>query len=407
MPKLEGEPTPNLFAEEDKKPLDEGKSFKNLRRFMGEVSAPIRIYPQSEKPDYLDKGIYFPPLSKGQTIEDYNEGFEIMGEYLGLDLTLEEVGKSSKRSKKTTYENIRVKIKRRVEQAHRNVSEDVRERFPFESFDFRRPWSLASRQKKSIAMGGKNVEIARRIAKGESFDDIRNDFSSTDAYSARKIMERWGITLGREDKIVPSFEGLRDSKKTKEEIQELLDQITNPSQVNVLKKAGLIVAVMNIAGEAGLYLRGKDAQRIRDIFRRNRLPLAKVALERKGKVLGYYSVVATINKEEAVGVLGDDKGLDDLRTNPVILLAGPEGKSLPNTTELVHSGEYVALGNLIGEIRRMRWSGRARGGIKTGDIIKDSPATIYFAGTTNYYKKSEEDMLRVHLESRMKELGII
>ena len=145
-------------------------------------------------------------------------------------------------------------------------------------------------------------------------------------------------------------------------------------------------------------------------FERGKLPQKKFGHTIKDKNgrerRAYHYIIACLNEEKAIEFLDNDHSLDFLRTNPVVRISGPETENLPNTTQL-RSKDYNPVGNLIGEIRSLRWSGKGKGEVNTAELIDYSPVAIYQASSRMYYTKSQETELRAHLESRMRELGLI
>ena len=397
---------PDLFGKEDTRPV-EGKSFDNLLRFMAEGTVfPVK-HPQGQKPNYSDKAAYF-PFPKRQSIGMYNRNFEILGEYLGLDLTLEEVGKSKKRTKKVTRERARQLVEYKIKQLYEAAPQEIQSRFPFESFDFAKPLSLTLRQRSSEVHGGTSLEIARRLGRGASLYEIKSDFSTSQITTARQTLRGWGIDLEREvNPILHRFEGLRNPEANDQEIQALLNGVAGRRQVEVLKKAGLVVGLLDVARKAGLYLTGREIQYISESLEREKLPQAKVPNNVRVKLIGYHHIIAAADEQKAIIILQRDHNLDDLRINPVTLLAGPKGEKLPNTNELIKSGEYEHLGKLIGDIWGARWIGRGKGGLITNDIIKGLPFEIYGAHDSIYYRKSEGAQVRAEIETRMRALGMI
>jgi len=398
----------HLFAHEDKRPIV-GKSFDNLRRFLSEGAvAAVRTYPPGEKPDYSDKSIYYPQPGKFTDLQALERNLGMVWDYVLGEETLKEIGR---RNGNLTREAARTIIKRAVRSLHEAADDPSRDRFPFESFDFAKPLTLGSRQRKSEARGGISLKIARRLDQGANLEELKKDYTTSQLINARPVLKSWGYELGRKiNLILPQFEGLRNLDATDEEIQSLLDKIRNHRQYQVLKQAGLAIDLSTVAKKAGLYVWTHQMYFISESLAREKLPQAKFANKIKDKNgqerIVCYRIIARIDQLNAIDILRVDRNLDDLRINPVRQIAGPKGEKLPNTTQL-KSEEYASVSKLIGEIRGLRWTGKAKGGIKTADIIEGSPVGIYGTGNKISYRKDQREELRNHLESRLRTLGML
>jgi hypothetical protein len=397
----------DLFAREEERPV-EGKSFDNLRRFIAYgVVAPVRTYPPGVKPDYSDTRIYY-PSAKHTNLENWERNLRISYDYVLGEETHEEIGR---RNGNLSREAIRIIIKKTVMGLHEGTDEESRDRFPFESFDFAKPLTLASRQRSSEAKGGISFEIAGKIEQGATLKELKKDYITGRLTKARPILKSWGYQLEKEiNPILPQFEGLKNLDATDEEIQSLLDKIRNHRQYQVFKQAGLVIDLSTVAKKAGLYVGSDQVYFISESLARKKLPQAKVAKKRKDKNgqerISHYHIIAGIDQPNAIDILRADRSLDDLRINPVRQIAGPRAEKLPNTTQL-KSEEYQSVSKLIGEIRGLRSTGKAKAGIKMADIIEGSPVGIYGTGNKISYRKDQREELRNHLESRLRTLGML
>lgn len=388
----------------------EGKSFENLRLFIAyDTVASVRLYPPGTKPDYSDKSTYFPPIPTSMSKENWERGLRMTYDFAFTEDTLEEIGK---RNGNLSRERVRQIIRRTVINLHASAGQAAWDRFPFDSFDFGKPYTITSRQKMSELHGGTSLNIARMIDQGATIDDIKKEYTAGQRSNARITLKSWGGTqLERElNPILPQFEGLRRPDATDEQIQTLLDKITNTGRHQVLKQAGLIIAQSTVARKTGLYISGDQVNFVSESLAKEKLPQAKFPHKIKdengqGKI-AYYHIIAAIHEQRATDILQKDRNLDDLRINPVTQIAGPKAERLPNTTQLA-SEEYESLGNLIGEIRGSRWSGKGKGGIKIADIIQGSTIEIYSNSAETLFRKDREAQLRLFLESRLRELGMI
>lgn len=394
------------FAEQDQSPI-ERKSFENLKRFLAEGAiAPVRIYPSGEKPDYSDKRIYYPSVGKLTSLEEGERDLRMTYDYVFGEETHEQI---AKRNGNLTRQAVQIIINRTVKGLHEGADEAARDRFAFESFDFAKPRTLSSRQRSSEARGGISLGIARKLDEGATPDELKKIYTTHQIWGKRRTVESWGYTLEREKPLIlPQFEGLGNLDATDHEIQTLFDKISYISQYQVLKQAGIVVDLSTVAKKAGLYISSDQVYFISESLRKELLPQTKVAHKIKDKngqeKTVYYHIIAATDEENAIDILRNDRNLDDLRINPVSQIAGPTREKLPNTT-MLRSEEYGSVGSLIAEIIGSRWNG-IKSGIKTADIIKGSPVGIYRNSNTSYYRKSQEETLRNHLESRLRTLAL-
>lgn len=126
---------PDLFADEDSKPLNEGKSFKNLQRFLSEGAvAPVRIYEKGEGPDYSDRRIYYPG-GKSVQMRNWESNLQITYDYAFGEKKYEQLAKEA-----GVYpSSINYIIRRTVQLLWRDSPQQTRQFFPFDSFDFKKP----------------------------------------------------------------------------------------------------------------------------------------------------------------------------------------------------------------------------------------------------------------------------
>src|SRR3989338_6571837 len=385
----------------------EGKSFENLQSFVisGTVK-PIKVAPGDEKSDYSDRRIYYTLPKNKTTFQNQDRDLGMLYTYLFEEKTLEDIGKENGN---LTREAVRQIIEARVKDLHNGAEEWARDQFPLESFDFRKPFTLTSRQKFSEIQGGRSNNIAKRLAEGATLDDLKKEFGQGQIARSRVALKNRGIDIEREkNPVLPRFEGLGNPEATNDEIQALLDKIRYPREYLLLKKSGLVVDVTTVTRKAGLHLRSNRIGLISESLAKELLPQTKVAIiikDKDGKEKTvYYHIIATIHEPIAVDLLQSNRNLDIFRVNPVSQIAGPKEEKLPNTSKLV-SEEYGSLGSLIGELIESRWGGMGKGGINTADIIKGSPVEIYYAKRRFFYRNGQEIQLRQHIQSRLRELG--
>lgn len=399
---------PDLFAEEELKPL-KWESFENLKRLMTQAVAPVRFYQKGEQPDYSDKSTYFPPVPKSQPVEKYGHDFGITGEYIGLDQTLDKVGtvrRRKKGEKELTRERVRQIVEGKTWQTRRAMSQEIRTTFLTDFIGFSKPRTLASKQRNSIAAGGKSVEIAGMLDRGESLESIKKRFSVTQIATARTILEGWGYNLQRDrNPVLPRFEDLQNPDATDEIIQALLDKITSLDHYRILIKNDLIRNLTSVAKKAGLHLAGPELYTVVDSLQRKKMPAGKFIRKKKnGEIIGHFHFIAAIDEAEAINILKNDPKLADLKINPVKLVAGPEGKT-PTTSELLHRKGFDNVGNLVRKIMGKTINFKSK--IRTSDILKGSSVPVWLYNNSYFYPKDREEELRTFLEPRLRELGLM
>src|SRR3989344_2239823 len=171
----------------------EGKSFENLQSFVisGTVK-PIKVAPGDEKSDYSDRRIYYTLPKNKTTFQNQDRDLGMLYTYLFEEKTLEDIGKENGN---LTREAVRQIIEARVKDLHNGAEEWARDQFPLESFDFRKPLSIASRKRISERMSGKSIEIARRLDQGDSQDNIRKDYTAHQQSRARPVLKTWEYKL--------------------------------------------------------------------------------------------------------------------------------------------------------------------------------------------------------------------
>jgi hypothetical protein len=393
-----GKTIPNLFEKEDARPA-EGKSFKNLTRFLEEGA----VAP-------LDRRNYYPKVWGNQT-DRWERNLRMTYGYAFGDETLQDIGNNNNR---ITRETVRQIIKRTVKNLLIDSDEETRSRYRFESFDFAKPLTLASRQRLSEKRGGRSIKIAQMIEEGATLAELKQHLTTNQIAYTRNTLKSWGYDLPRKlepvEPVLPRFEGLKNQDATDQEIQVLLNKITTTSQVAVLKEAGLAVGLLDVARKAGLYLKANQIYLVRESLARENPPIPQAKIPNKnakGQITGCYHIIAAIDEPEAINILRRDIGLDALRINPVSLAAGTKEATAPNTTELIRSDKYDRVGNLIEEIRGIRLGSVRKDRVKIERIIEDSPVPVYRYSNSCFYRKDQENELRSHILSRLRRLGLI
>lgn len=297
----------------DQEPV-EGKSFDNLRRFVayGTVT-PARSFPPGEKPNYSNGSIYYPSATQNE-LKTRNRDLIMFYEYISTEKTGDEIG----RQHSLTRERVRQIVKRIATGLHEGADEANRDHFPFESFDFRKPLTLAHRQRMSEESGGRTVDMARKIDQGASLDELKKVYTPDQILKARPVLESWGYQLEREKhpSIISEFEGLDNEYATDKEIQAHLDKISNYRQRSNLKKAGLILDLTTVTKRAGLHLNASMISLVSESLAKELLPQGKIPItiiyKNQEKVV-YYRFIAAIDEPNAIDIISKDQSLDRFR----------------------------------------------------------------------------------------------
>jgi len=375
------------------------KSFKNTLAFVTDErvsSAPIGTRVQ------------IPPIGKWMNQAQWERIWDITGEYLGTDKTLEEVG----RDFDIKRERVRQIVKKGVKQLRQIQSAEVKREFPFYQFDYRKPLSLPSRRRRSEAHGGLSVRVEKALLEGKTIPQIKEVFSSTQIYEARKALSRWGIKVPSEiNYILPRFEKLKDPQLSDEEKQKLLDNVKDRRILRVLSSGEepLIIPVSRIGWQAGLFFHADKVNFIYTLLRSKGVPASSFSHfirspgeNRKKERLTYYFICAS-DRDRAIEIVKDAKELDQLRVNPVIIL-GKTIDKIPRVGELENSGNYSHLGSLVIEIRG---KSLARNINAENIIIDDCPASVIRYKRSTFYRLDQEEQLREYLKKRFRELRLI
>lgn len=292
------------------------KSFTNLQRFLGHMTAPIVPCENGQTPDYSNRNIYFPPIQAlgRQKVETYYRNFEMLGRYVGFDEeTYEDVG--------STHGVTRQRAEQVVKKAFRMLENSAPTGFPTDDIAFHKPLGIENRHKASRSKGGKSNDIAEMLANGASIQDLKKRFSQRQLIRARKTLKEWGITLERErEPVLSRFIDLGNSKLPDEKIQKLLNQISNSRVISILKNAGTVSFVSETAEDIGIRAKTRNTHLLLSALKGNSIPFGRVsnysAYPNNNVPMGghYYYVHATIHTDRVKEALQNDPSLAHLRT---------------------------------------------------------------------------------------------
>src|SRR3989344_6810013 len=136
----------------------------------------------------VDTRTQIPSRNRKMTQAQWERNWSILGEYLGTDKTLEEIG----RDRDLTRERVRQIVGKGVKQLHEVQSPEVQDEYPLDSLSYSKPLPLPSRKRTSKAHGGLSVEIEQALLGGQKISQIKEEFSSKQIGNARRILGGWG-----------------------------------------------------------------------------------------------------------------------------------------------------------------------------------------------------------------------
>lgn len=395
---------PNLFEREDAAICDRrptaGKSFDNTRAFLSELTARVRVLAEGEVVDTKD---YFPPVKESGRLakKRYYRRLEIVSRYAS-EYT-ESADKVAKKFGRTSRERVRQIFKKTFDDFWKSAPDELKQKYPFESLDT---------DKQNSIHYGLRGEVVAMLESGEDVKAFKKRLGVDTVSYVRKTLRRFGVEVLHARQTIPErFAGLKNPDATRQQTQELLDEVKHNEQRRVLLKAGWIINLSQVARRASLYPNATDILSIYNKLRAEELPVRRLAHKIKGKdgreTLRYYNFIAAKDLARATDILSTASEFARLKQNPVVQVSGPDGK-IPNTNDLRFSKNYGHVGNLIFEISGKRLSGNSK--IKLADIIKNLPGPTYKMLRGNggfYYPVSQKEEFREYLTLRLREFGLI
>lgn len=393
------------------------KSFANTIAFAVEASA----IPLDKKPGEPD--VFYPPKPPWQEVAKYRRDWEVNGRYAGGDQTLEEIGKTL--NPRLSCERARQIFGKGIQILYEIAPDEVKTRFPWETLSMRKPLTIESRQRFSLARGGRNVRIAQLVEQGQSAQEITTGAITTKQLAnARPVLRTWGVEVPytqerRSSAYQGKLERLRAKDLSFEEKQAIMDIVSRAVYQGHLKGDNpLFPAVSKLATEAGLYPSPKDISIIANILKQEKIAmgLLEVALkEQPGRrQLSRYYFIASSDRERAIALLRTHPDLGIFRVHPVTVL-GKRSDKIPIYSQLLNSGCYLSVGSLLGELGHPRLYQEL--GITTTDLItSDCPVPIFVyqartigvgrgVGRNYYYQNDQKNKLRAFLAARVASLA--
>ncbi len=350
----------------------------------------------------IDLKTHFPPKNS-HPAQKWEFRYSIAGRYIGGDDPLEQIAGGFD----LTRERIRQIVKKGIKEIWGNSPPEIKDRFPFASFNFRKPLSLKSRQRKSQAHGGQSL-VVYNLTQGKSPAEIRKALGGTyHGRYKRKVLRSWGIDIPRQNN---DYSQLAQAQISAADAQKVLDSIRNISVPDMLRRTNpLIVSLLPVARKADLYPRSQDLPDILGVLQSQGVPSRAVAVttHKNGQEVKItYRILPAVFEKRAIGYLANALELEHLRENPVTVLGKPTDQ-IPNTYELCRSGNYRHLGPLIKDIRGEAIASRSK--VTIPQILEGCPVPVYRVPPRygNLYQISQEPGLRQFLELRLKQLGLL
>lgn len=396
---------PNLFADVDAliangRPTEE-KSFDNTRAFLSELTFHIsqgRARKKNGQTESLDLKGYVPPIGLLDTVEKQTRRLEITARYISE--YSESATEVAERFNLKSRERIRQVVTDTLTSLWNNAPYYLRQKYPIKTLDT---------DKRNSLHYGLTGKIASALVSGENTESLNERFGVNSVRNIRKKLVRFNVEVPYVQRpLRKRFAGLRNPDATREQIQELLDEIGPGGRYRTLLRSGFVINLSRVAKQAGLFT---DTSDILPIWRRLRaqgLPAGKCALKIKRgsreQVLYYYFIAAT-NLDEATDILRSSTEFTHLKQNPVEQVAGTKNEP-PNTTKLECTDDYGFVGSLIREITGKRFGGN--GYIKMANMIIDSPVPVYKTrrGHNFYYPTAQKEKMKKFLIVRLKELQV-
>ena len=242
-------------AQEEPRPA-QTKSFQNTLDFLTEAT----VIPAERKTPT-------PPLRGNQSLQNWQRNWTITGLYSGTDKTLEEIGDDYN---KISTERVRQIVKAAVLRLWEIQTPQVRETFPWKSFDFKKPLSLEKRLKRLQENGSKRLEVAQLLFMGKSISEIGQelDLNSYQLTNTRRILKAWGIDVPYYTSIHKRFEKLTDPDLPDGEVQQILDIIPrNNYQTLSRGKKPILISVTKVARSAGLFFSCREVKLLCTVLR--------------------------------------------------------------------------------------------------------------------------------------------
>lgn len=361
----------------------------------------------------VDRKIHYPPKDPGQSRKAWERMWEVAGRYFGTEETLEEIGERNG----LTGERVRQIVKKGIGRLHEVSDADIKLEYPLDSLDLRKPTTLTSRQKRSLAHGGRSIRIAELMREGKSAKEISDEFGSASVANARKVLREWNVNTPYQYKASSSeykenLERLKTQDLSDQEIQKILDTVTIQIYRTHLKgDNALFTHIKKVTREAGLFVSGREISLLAEVLKGEGIPVGKLeqVLQekpgRKQQVLRYYFLLSS-HVTRAEDALRSAENLDPYRKDPVREL-GKHAEQVPSVFQLYFSGSYSHVGTLFAEL------GYSDGldfynqfKLTISDLITGQcPASVFCYNGRYYYNANQRELLKTYLTKRIGEVS--
>lgn len=245
--------------------------FENTIRFAGRMVAP---------PDHQQ---YFPPKPiKSQSNDEWGRNWEITGLYLGTDKTLKEIGANF--HPRLTGERVRQIILKNLGRLYRSSDKQTNAEFPWESLETKKPLSIASRRKRSLASRGIAVNAEELVKKRLSAGEIQTALNATSQQlvTVRTTLHGWGSELPyKQPASAPRYREnlalLLAGTLPYDEAQKIIDQVTR----STLEKSSTegkrnFLSVTKLAQMSGLFMDFRKVSILAEELKTNQIPTGSV-----------------------------------------------------------------------------------------------------------------------------------
>jgi hypothetical protein len=210
--------------------------------------------------------------------------------------------------------------------------------------------------KKPVALSKVNLQIKKRIIKGDAPEDIRDAVGATALAKARNTLGKLGTEI---PSLRTKYECLKARVKTEtdyKELQKLLNSLPMHSLLGYIynhreDKENPLTYLKPILKKAGFYSRKKDWL-FAEKLKKNGFPIRNVKLRKKrSKYSQIYRVTFRKCEEKIIEMLNNDPELQCFKNNPVRQVCAKPDK-FPTTTQFRkgYEGYSDDIRKIIGEI---------------------------------------------------------
>ena len=384
------EQAPRLIEEpkSKKRQGSEMPSFENTQVFFSGLSFPI---------DGKN-----PPKPFGIQSEREARDWEILGRHLGTDAVLDETG--------VKYEILRERIRQIVEelvkQSYDAAPEALKEAFPRESLDTKKPWSLHKSIRKSEAHGGKMREVVEAVLAGKSNSEIKKETKASDAmlsmYRAKGIAVPY-LSVTREIEYQDNLRFLGGGLLDDRQIITIFEDIEKHNRFSVcftLRRAGILVPLNKAARNVEVFIHKSESMAYR-LLRDLETPVVYVErqfTDKNGKQQVRKSFFVLNNHERTIGAFAHPS-FNAFRTNPVEVL-GRVSEEIP-TTSIMWDPAYISVGKLLKERGILIRANRVRKYLEP-----DCEVSVFYIRSKDRcrelrVRKEDSDALVDHLKAKL------